>query len=197
MAKLYFKYGAMNCGKTAILLQTIHNYESRNMNVLVLKPKTDSKGGEKIVSRIGLEREVDHIIEPDENIYNYLKKVTGISCIFVDEAQFLKKEQVDDLLKIVVDYDVPIICYGLRTDFNTQGFEGSPRLLEIAQTIEEIKTICDCGSKATFNARMINGEYVFKGDQIAIDNKDEITYKSLCPKCYYRIKEETLKKNRK
>lgn len=188
MAKLYFRYGAMNCGKTALLLQAAYNYESRNMKVLVLKPSVDTKGGDSIVSRIGLERKVDHLIEPTENIYNYLKNIKDISCIFVDEAQFLKRKQVDDLLKIVIDKEIPVICYGLRTDFNTNGFEGSTRLLEIAHSIEEMKTICECGAKATFNVRMVSGKFVFDGDQVAIDGEQEVTYESLCPKCYYEMK---------
>ncbi len=186
MAKLYFRYGAMNCGKTALLLQTVHNYESRNMNVLVLKPKVDTKGDKKVVSRIGLEREVDHLISKNEDLYSYLKDITGVSCIFVDEAQFLKKEQIDDLMRIVVDNEIPVICYGLRTDFNTNGFEGSTRLLQLAHSIEEMKTICDCGAKATLNARMVDGEFVFDGEQVAIDGEKEVTYESLCPKCYYK-----------
>ena len=187
MAKLYFRYGAMNCGKTALLLQSVHNYEDRGMNVLVLKPRVDTKGGNKIVSRIGLEREVDHLVSSDEDLYFYLSKnIEGISCIFVDEAQFLKREQVDQLLQIVVFYDIPIICYGLRTDFTATGFEGSTRLLEIAHTIEEMKTICSCGNKATFNGRLINGRFTFSGDQVAIDGKANVTYESLCPKCYFK-----------
>lgn len=190
MAKLYFRYGAMNCGKTALLLQAAYNYESRNMKVLVLKPSVDTKGGDSIVSRIGLERKVDHLIEPTENIYNYLKNIKDISCIFVDEAQFLKRKQVDDLLRIVIDKEIPVICYGLRTDFNTNGFEGSTRLLEIAHSIEEMKTICECGAKATFNVRMVSGKFVFDGDQVAIDGEQEVTYESLCPKCYYEMKKK-------
>jgi thymidine kinase len=186
MAKLYFRYGAMNCGKTALLLQTVHNYEDRDMNVLVMKPKIDTKGEDKVVSRIGLERIVDHLIEQDEDLFEYLTtNDEGISCIFVDEAQFLKREQVDDLLHIVVKDDVPVICYGLRTDFNSNGFPGSTRLLEIAHSIEEMKTICKCGSKATFNARLVDGEYTFDGDQVAIDGSHNVTYDSLCPKCYF------------
>ncbi len=192
MAKLYFRYGAMNCGKTALLLQAAHNYESRNMNVLVLKPLVDTKGGEKIVSRIGLERKVDHLIDAKENIYNYLSKIDNISCVFIDEVQFLKKKQIDELLRYVVEFDIPVICYGLRTDFSTKGFEGSTRLLQIAHSIEEMKTICDCGSKATFNARKIDGDFVFEGDQVAIDGEGEVTYESLCPKCYYKMKSKKI-----
>lgn len=196
MAKLYFRYGAMNCGKTALLLQAAYNYESRNMKILVLKPLVDTKGNDTIVSRIGLSRGVDHLIEPDEDLYNYLKDVKGVSCVFVDEVQFLKRNQIDDLLRIVVEKDVPIICYGLRTDFNTNGFEGSTRLLEIAHSIEELKTICDCGKKATFNARMVNGEFVFNGEQVAIDGEEEVTYESLCPKCYYKKRDNYLKRKK-
>ncbi len=198
MAKLYFRYGAMNCGKTALLLQSVHNYEDRKMNVLVMKPKVDTKGDNKVVSRIGLERIVDHLIEADEDLFQYLTtNDEGISCIFVDEAQFLKRDQVDDLLHVVIKDDIPVICYGLRTDFNSNGFEGSTRLLELAHTIEEMKTVCHCGEKATFNARMIDGEYVFDGDQIAIDGNKDITYDSLCPRCYFREKQRYQKEKAK
>lgn len=191
MAKLYFRYGAMNCGKTALLLQAVHNYEDRDMNVLVMKPKIDTKGDDKVVSRIGLERVVDHLIEQDEDLFQYLTtNDEGISCVFVDEAQFLQRNQVDDLLHIVVKDDVPVICYGLRTDFNSNGFPGSTRLLEIAHSVEEMKTICKCGSKATFNARMIDGEFTFDGDQVAIDGSQNVTYDSLCPKCYFDAKKK-------
>ena len=189
MAKLYFRYGAMNCGKTALLLQAVHNYEDRNMNVLVMKPKIDTKGDDKVISRIGLERVVDHLIEQDEDLFQYLTtNDEGISCVFVDEAQFLQRNQVDDLLHVVVKDDVPVICYGLRTDFNSNGFPGSTRLLEIAHSVEEMKTICKCGRKATFNARMVDGEFTFDGDQVAIDGSQNVTYDSLCPKCYFEQK---------
>lgn len=189
MAKLYFRYGAMNCGKTTLLLQAVHNYEDRNMNVLVLKPKKDTKGANKVVSRIGPEREVDHLIEDDEDLFKYLTTSDeGIACIFVDEAQFLKREQVDALLHITIKDKIPVICYGLRTDFNGNGFEGSTRLLEIAHTIEELKTICVCGAKATYNARFVKGKITFDGDQVAIDGEKDVTYDSLCPECYFREK---------
>lgn len=189
MAKLYFRYGAMNCGKTALLLQAVHNYEDRDMNVLVLKPKIDTKGGENVVSRIGLERLVDHLIEEDEDLFAYLTTSDeSISCIFVDEAQFLKRNQVDELLHVTVKDNIPVICYGLRTDFNGNGFEGSTRLLEISHSIEELKTICRCGAKATFNARIVDGKFTFNGDQVAIDGKKNVSYDSLCAKCYFREK---------
>ncbi len=194
MAKLYFRYGAMNCGKTALLLQSVHNYESRDMKVIVMKPFIDTKGGKKIVSRVGLSRKVDHLIKPGEDLYKKLVKYKGISCVFVDEAQFLERGHVDDLMLFTIKQNIPVICYGLRTDLNTNGFEGSIRLLEIAHSIEEMKTICKCGTKATFNARMVDGEYVFDGDQVAIDGEGEVTYVSLCPKCYYEVRDKFNKK---
>lgn len=198
MAKLYFRYGAMNCGKTSSLLQSIHNYEDRSLEVLLLKPKIDTKGDNKVTSRIGLERVVDHLVDGDEDLYGYIdSNKNGVSCIFVDEAQFLRKTQVDDLLQIVIKDDIPVICYGLRTDFNTNGFEGSTRLLEIAHTIEEMKTICRCGKKATCNARKVNGEFTFEGDQVAIDGEAKVTYDSLCPKCFFEEKEKYYEKIKK
>ena len=164
------------------------------MKVLILKPGIDSKGADFLVSRIGLKRKVDHIILEDENVYKYLENnIDGVACVLIDEAQFLTKNQVEDLMQIVVDFDVPIICYGLRTDFRTEGFEGSTRLLEIAHSIEEMKTICKCGRKAIFNTRKVNGKFTFSGEKVAIDGFSEVTYESLCPKCYY----EKLRKYKK
>lgn len=186
MAKLYFKYGAMNSGKTAILLQSAFNYEQRGMKVLVMKPEYDTKGGKYLVSRVGLKRKIDHLIKKEENIYKTLEnKLDDIACIFIDEAQFLSPNQVDELMLLVVNKNVPVMCYGLRTDFKTKGFIGSSRLLEIAHNIEELKTICQCGKKAIFNARKINGKFTFGGEQVAIDGENEVSYDSLCPKCYY------------
>ena len=195
MAKLYFRYGAMNSGKTALLLQAAHNYEERGMEVLIIKPTIDSKGDDHLVSRIGLTRKVDKLLAPKDDIYKYVKKLKrNIKCILVDEAQFLEKEQVDGLMHIVVKLNIPVICYGLRSDFKTNGFPGSTRLLELAHTIEEMKTICSCGRKAIFNARKVNEKFVFDGEQIAIDGEDKVTYESLCPNCYY---EELDKYNKK
>lgn len=195
MAKLYFRYGAMNSGKTALLLQAAHNYEERGMEVLIIKPTIDSKGDDHLVSRIGLTRKVDKLLAPKDDIYKYVKKLKrNIKCILVDEAQFLEKEQVDELMHIVVKLNIPVICYGLRSDFKTNGFPGSTRLLELAHTIEEMKTICSCGRKAMFNARKVNEKFVFDGEQVAIDGEDKVTYESLCPNCYY---EELDKYNKK
>ena len=195
MAKLYFRYGAMNSGKTALLLQAAHNYEERGMEVLIIKPTIDSKGDDHLVSRIGLTRKVDKLLAPKDDIFKYVKKLKrNIKCVLVDEAQFLEKEQVDELMHIVVKLNIPVICYGLRSDFKTNGFPGSTRLLELAHTIEEMKTICSCGRKAMFNARKVNEKFVFDGEQVAIDGEDKVTYESLCPNCYY---EEIDKYNKK
>ena len=187
MAKLYFRYGAMNSGKTTALMQVAFNYEEKGMNVIVLKPSSDTKGNDVIVSRLGLERKVDALIAPHEDmrdIVNRFSKQKKISCVLIDEAQFLTEPQVNELLRIAVLYDIPAICYGLRTDFSCKGFPGSIKLLLLAHSIEELKTICRCGRKAIFNGRKQNGKFVFCGDQIAIEGEDEVTYESLCAKCY-------------
>ena len=185
MAKLYFRYGAMNSGKTALLLQAAYNYEQQGMKILVAKPSKDTKGDKNIVSRIGLERKINFIIKPNDDVYEIVKKKKNISCLFVDEAQFLEPIQVDQLMKIVCKLNIPVICYGLRTDFQTKGFPGSTRLLEIAHTIEEMKTICTCGRKAMYNARFVNGKFTTEGDQVAIDGENSVTYEPLCPHCYH------------
>ncbi len=190
MAKLYFRYGAMNCGKSTHLLQVAHNYEERGMDVLLLKPSVDKKGDRAVVSRLGAEREVDYLINNDDSIIEIveeeIKNKKKLKCILVDEAQFLERDQVDELLFVSTELDIPCICYGLRTDFKMNGFSGSTRLLEIASSIEEMKTICECGKKATINARFVNGELVNTGEQVAIDGFDDVTYKSMCPKCYFK-----------
>lgn len=192
MSKLYFRYGAMNSGKSTALLQAAFNYEERNQQVLLAKPAIDTKGEELIVSRLGVSRPVDFTVAPDEDIYDAFARErrrvlisTGldVSCLLVDEAQFLTETQVDDLLRIAILDGVPVLAYGIRTDFQTVAFPGSRRLLEIAHSLEELKTICRCGRKAVFNARVVNGRFVFDGDQVAIDS-GEVTYESLCGNCY-------------
>lgn len=186
MAKLYFRYGAMGCGKTAQLLQVAFNYKEKGMTVCVMKPKIDTKAGSKLQTRIGIERDIDYLILEDDDIYEIVKnKYSKSNCILIDEAQFLSKEQVDNLMRIVVKLNIPVMCYGLRTDFLTNGFTGSIRLLEIAHTIEELKTICKCGRKATYNARYVNDRIVTSGTSIVIDNDPNVKYVSLCPHCYY------------
>ena len=192
MSKLYFRYGAMNSGKSTHLMQVAHNYEERGMKVILIKPATDKKGGDKLVSRLGVERKVDILCLEKMNIYEEIQKwqevKLKVNCILVDEVQFMTKEQVDQLFKIAVVLDIPVICYGLRTDFMMEGFEGSTILLLLAHSIEEMKTICKCGRKAILNGRKINGKFVFEGEQVAIDNIDNVQYESLCGHCYFRHK---------
>ena len=195
MAKLYFRYGAMNSGKSTLLLQTAHNYEENGMKVLIVKPKIDTKGNNKIVSRIGAERDADLLLEKEDNIYEIVKdKYQDINCVLVDEAQFLGKDQVDNCMDVVVNLNIPVICYGLRTDFQTKAFPGSERLLAIAHSLEEMKTICPCGSKAIFVGRYINGNFTTEGDQVAIDGENKVTYKSMCAKCYGKEKMKLLRR---
>ncbi|CAM3173219.1 thymidine kinase [Actinomyces slackii] len=209
MAKLYFRYGAMNSGKTTGLLQTAHNYEERGQRVLIIKAVVDTKGEGTVVSRLGFSRAVDLLVDSDEDLRALVhRRILGrdagapsgggrageepkelrcaLDCVLVDEAQFLTARQVDQLMEIVLLDDVPVLAYGIRSDFRTLSFPGSRRLLEIAHSLEELKTICRCGRKAIFNARKTGGQaghYVFDGDQVAID-AGEITYESLCGKCY-------------
>lgn len=195
MAKLYFRYGAMNSGKTTNLLQVAHNYKERGMSSIIIKPFTDIKGGNKVVSRLGVTHDVDLLIDKDQNIFreieNWIQEKGEVHCVLADEAQFFKKEHIDQMFEIAVKLNIPVICYGLRTDFKVNGFEGSERLLLLAHSIEELKTICTCGKKAMLNGRKINGKFVFEGEQIAIDNEDDITYQSLCPECYYKYREDS------
>ncbi|MEY3614414.1 MAG: hypothetical protein RL752_322 [Actinomycetota bacterium] len=192
MSKLYFRYGAMNSGKSTALLQAAFNYEERSQHVLLAKPAIDSKGDRSIVSRLGVTRQVDFLVEPTVNLRELLAKTiedfeakTGnrIACLLIDEAQFLTREQVDQCLEIAVLDGIPVLAYGIRTDFKTNAFPGSMRLLEIAHSLEELKTICRCGRKAMFNGRLLNGKFTFDGEQVAIDG-DQVTYESLCASCY-------------
>lgn len=192
MSKLYFRYGAMNSGKSTAILQVAHNYEEKGMKILLIKPSIDTKGDRNIVSRLGVEKEVDILLTPNDTILNsmseQLSSVFKPSAIIVDEAQFLMPLQVDELYEITKIYDIPVLCYGLRCDFQMRGFPGATRLLEISDDIEELKTICKCGKKATQNIRLINGEPVFNGNQIEIDNQDNIQYESVCGGCYLKLK---------
>lgn len=192
MAKLYFRYGAMNSGKSTALLQAAFNYEERGQQVLLAKPGVDTKGDAQLVSRLGVTRPVDVLIGTDDDVYQVLterraqlRSETGrdLACVLIDEAQFLSAAQVDALMRWVLLENIPVIAYGIRTDFQTVAFPGSRRLLEVAHSLEELKTICRCGKKALFNARRIGNEFVFAGDQVAID-QGEVTYESLCGTCY-------------
>ncbi|MEY4453052.1 MAG: hypothetical protein RIT51_730 [Actinomycetota bacterium] len=184
MAKLYFRHGAMNSGKSTALLQAAYNYEERGGKVLIAKPSIDRKAGARVSSRLGVERQVDLLLSPEDNLREeFLKHSDGIACLLVDEAQFLTREQVEQALAIAVLDNVPVLAYGIRTDFRTAGFPGSTRLLEIAHSLEELKTICRCGRKAMFNARKGANGFIFDGEQVAIDSIDT-TYESLCANCY-------------
>lgn len=194
MAKLYFRYGAMNSGKSTSLLQAAYNYEERGQHVLLAKPAIDTKGASQIDSRLGMTREVDFLIEADDDaraLFADHDKGGDIACLLIDEAQFLTAEQVDDLFRIAVEDGIPVIAYGIRNDFLTHAFPGSARLLAIAHSLEELKTICRCGRKAVFNGRVVGGRFVFDGDQVAIDEgadgtaaPEVTTYESLCGSCY-------------
>lgn len=192
MAKLYFRYGAMNSGKTTALIQVAHNYKERGMESLLLKPGIDSKGSDSLISRLDISRNVDILVRKDHDLYHLLEqekqKRAKLACILVDEAQFLTKEQVTQLFEVAVVLNIPVICFGLRTDFQMEGFEGSKQLLLLAHSLEELKTICKCGRKAVANTRKIDGKFVFTGDQVAIDGENNVEYESLCAQCYYRFK---------
>ena len=190
MAKLYFSYGAMNSGKTTALLQVAFNYKERGMRVLILKASIDTKGGDTIVSRLGVSCKVDYLVSPETDILelvrDHCRRQWQPACILCDESQFFTPEQAEQLFLVTVDLGIPVICYGLRADFMMRGFPGSTRLLELAHSIEEMKTICACGRKAMCNGRKVNGQFVFEGAQVAIDMVDHVEYESLCPQCWYR-----------
>lgn len=192
MAKLYFRYGAMNSGKSTIAMQVAYNYEERGMHVLLIKPAVDTKGSDKVLSRLGAERKVDILATPKIDLAKAVRKWSKekyqVSCVVADEAQFLTPKQIDQLFDLAVQDDIPVICYGLRTDFRTHAFPGSLRLMETAHSLEELKTICRCGKKAIFNGRKRNGKFIFAGSQVAIDGKGAIEYESLCGKCYLDFK---------
>jgi len=205
VAKLYFRYGAMNSGKSTAMLQAAYNYEERGHRVLLAKPSIDTKGDLGILSRLGVTREVDFLITPDTDAYGAFQRHrertikrfdTDVSALLVDEAQFLTEAQVDDLLRIALLDGIPVLAYGIRTDFQTVAFPGSRRLLEVAHSLEELKTICRCGRKAIFNARKIDGVFVFDGDQVAIDGAS-VSYESLCGNCYLQESRGVLNNGRR
>ena len=187
MAKLYFKYGAMGSSKTAQALITKYNYEENDMKVWLIKPSADTRDGTDILrSRIGLEAKVEVMI-PGENIYTKYAREHDGNChaVIVDECQFMTEEQIDELRAIVDDFDVPVLCFGLRTDFQTRLFPGSRRLMEVADAIQEIKTICDCSAKATVNARIdADGYIVTEGAQVVLGGND--SYIAMCHRCWIR-----------
>lgn len=182
----------MNSGKSTALLQVAHNYERNGEFVLLVKPSIDTKGDNRIVSRLGVERKVDILALPDSDVRELVQKKSKgktLRCVLVDEAQFLTPQQVDQCRLLVTRDGIVVIAYGLRTDFRTRLFPGSERLFEVADSIEELKTMCRCmeHGKAIFNARFVNGVMVTEGDQVAIDGKDEVTYEPLCSHCYLEL----------
>ena len=190
MSKFYFKFSPMEAGKSAMLLIEAYNFEKRNINILCMKPSIDNRESiDKISSRIGIEKEC-FVIYPNYDVYAIVKKIISLNennnklqWILVDESQFLTSEQVEQFRAIVDDFDINVMCYGLRTDFQTHLFEGSKRLFELADDIDELKISCSCGRKAIFNARFNeNGELVVNGEQILIGGEDK--YKPMCSKCY-------------
>jgi len=189
MAKLYFRFGAMNCGKSTALIQVDHNYRERGMNTLLIKPGSDLKGEQEIISRLEISRGVDILAEEHDNLFDLIRthhqEQGPIHCVLVDEAQFLTKTQANQLFEIAVLQDIPVICYGLRTD-----------LLLLAHSIEELKTICKCGQKAVANGRKVGGNFIFEGEQLAIDGLGDVSYESLCAKCYFRFKQQAEKKSK-
>ncbi len=190
MAKLYFKYGAMGSSKTAQALITKFNYEERGMKVWLIKPATDTRDGKGVISsRIGLSAAAE-VIVPDFNLFKGFESHADVDVIIIDECQFLTPEQIDQLRKIVDEKNVPVLCFGLRTDFLTHLFPGSRRLFEIADSITEIKTICECGSKAIVNARINkNGKIITEGEQVYIGGND--SYIAMCHSCWKKsIKEQ-------
>ncbi|MDO4353459.1 MAG: thymidine kinase [Clostridia bacterium] len=190
MAKLYFKYGAMGSSKSAQALITQFNYEELGMTVWLIKPSTDTRDGADIIrSRIGLQRSAQ-IITPEQNILEEYRKIGARSVVIADEAQFFTPEQIDQLRELVDSEDVPVLCFGLRTDFLTHFFPGARRLMELADSITEIKTVCACGRKATVNARIdANGRIITHGAQVFLGGND--SYVAMCHKCWTdRIREQ-------
>ena len=196
MAKLHFKYASMNSGKSIDLLRTVYNYEENGFKVIVMKPLADTKGDNFVQTRIGLERKVDFLINDEDDIFEIIKNnLDDVRAIFIDEVQFLKAHQIDNLFIISKVYDIPVICYGLRTNFKMESFEGSKRLLEIADTLEELQTLCDCGNIARYVGRKYNGEFQSSGEEIVIDGTDDYEYVPLCGDCYLKkVKKINFKK---
>ena len=185
MAKMHFKYASMNSGKSIDLIRTAHNYEENGYKVLIMKPAVDTKGEDYITSRIGLSRKVDELLLYSDDIIKKLEnKLNDISCILIDEAQFLSIKQVEDLFLISKACNIPVICYGLRTNFKMESFAGSKRLLELSDILEGISTLCNCGEIARYVGRKVGNKYVKDGEEIVIDGTENITYVPLCGKCY-------------
>ena len=194
MAKLHFKYGAMNSGKSDTLIKTAYNYDERGLATLTVKPELDTKGEDWVVARGGARREVDVLAGAGDDLRARVRTTADehglrpLHCVLVDEAQFLEPGQIDDLFRIAKQDGISVICYGLRVDFRTAMFPGASRLFELADNIEKLPTMCRCGSQAEFNCRAVDGRFVFEGEQVAIDGS-EVTYMSLCGPCFMQEQE--------
>lgn len=181
MKKLYFKYGAMGSSKSANALMTAFNYRQKGYNVLLLKPALDTREKTPIIrSRIGLSHPC-YTFERKTNLFEFVKQFDGIQIVIVDEVQFCTKEQIDELKQLTMD-DFVVLCYGLKTNFRGELFEGSKRLFEIAESLQEIKSVCRCGKKATMNARFVDGKVVTSGAEIEIGGDEK--YEGMCYECY-------------
>ena len=202
MAKLHFKYGAMNSGKSDTLIKTAYNYHERGLRIVVVKPATDTKSDSAVVARGGASRPVDILAHAGDDLRTLIlqaqegtgafaglwnpseSELAPIACVLVDECQFLEAEQIDQLFDVAKRDGVSVICYGLRTDFRTRVFPGSRRLFELADNFEKLPTMCRCGSQAEFNCRRAGDTFVFDGEVVAIDGEDVVSYESLCGACY-------------
>lgn len=190
MSKLHFKYGAMNSGKSDTLIKTAYNYEEQGLKIATVKPAIDTKGDDMIVARGGYSRRADILATPEEDIRRAILEnrmaQMALHAVLVDESQFLSEEQVGQLYQVAKEDEISVIAFGLKTDFRSRLFPGSQRLLELADNIEKLPTMCRCGSQAEFNTRKINDSYVFEGSQVAIDGEQAVTYDSLCGSCYVK-----------
>ena len=186
MSKLVYKYGPMNSGKSMAILQMAYNYEENGKKVILVKSIIDTKGGSYLVSRVGPKRKIGIFLNNDESLKDdkYIGMICDKDIILIDEAQFLSKKQVEDIWFITKNMNIPVICFGLKTNFKSEFFEGSKRLFELADSLIEMTTLCSCGNKAEFNARKVNGKFVRSGKEFVIDGEDKVEYIPLCSKCY-------------
>lgn len=186
MANLEYRYGPMNSGKSMAILQMAYNYEENGKKVILVKSVIDTKGGNYLVSRVGPKRKIGIFLSNNESLKDdkYMGMICDRDIILIDEAQFLTKKQVEDIWFITKNMNIPVICFGLKTNFKSEFFEGSKRLFELADSLVEMTTLCSCGNKAEFNARKVNGKFVRSGKEFVIDGEDKIEYIPLCSKCY-------------
>ena len=195
MTKLFFRYGAMNSGKSTAVLQVAHNYEERDQRVVLVKSSVDTKGDDQIVSRLGVTRRADLLLSPGQDLRAALQalsaRIYGVGCVLIDEAQFLTPEQVDQALAIAVLDEIPVVAFGIRTDFRTKAFPGSQRLMEVAHSLQEMNTICRCGNKAIFNARLGEHGIIREGEQVMIDG-ESARYEALCARCYLKAEDASV-----